>query len=86
MLAELALRGQATGDALTLVNAVRTSHGLDPLATIDIAGIMVERDKELFVQGTRLMDQHRTNNWHLAAGTWKYFPIPQTERDANSNF
>lgn len=86
MLAELALRGQATGDALTLVNAVRTSHGLDPLATIDIAGIMVERDKELFVQGTRLMDQHRTNNWHLSADTWKYLPIPQTERDANSNF
>lgn len=85
MLAELALRGQGTGDALALVNEVRASHGLDPLASIDINGVLVEREKELFVQGTRLMDQHRTTNWHMTADAWHYLPIPQTERDANPN-
>jgi starch-binding outer membrane protein, SusD/RagB family len=85
MLAECALRGSGTGNALTLVNAVRTSRTLDALTAIDIAGIMVERDKELFVQGTRLMDQLRTNAWHLTGTEWRYMPIPRAERDANPN-
>lgn len=87
MLAELALRGQATaGNALTLVNEVRTAYGIGNLTAIDLDGIYIERDKELFCQGTRHMDMIRFDKWHLAADTWKYMPIPLTERDANPNF
>lgn len=85
MIAECALRGSGTGNALTLVNAVRTSRSLDPLTAITVAGIMVERDKELFVQGSRLMDQHRTDTWHLTGSEWRYMPIPRNERNANPN-
>ncbi len=85
MIAECALRGSGSGNALTLVNAVRTSRSLDPLTTINIDGIMVERDKELFVQGNRLMDQHRTDTWHITGNVWRYMPIPRNERNANPN-
>ncbi|MEW6507514.1 MAG: hypothetical protein AB1432_07195 [Bacteroidota bacterium] len=86
MRAELILRGNATGDALALVNAVRASHGLGNLTTVDLNTLLIERDKEMFCQGTRLIDQNRgAVPWHLAATTWRYMPIPQTERDANPN-
>lgn len=85
MLAELILRGNATGDPLALVNDVRSSHSIGPLAVVTTDVVMVERDKELFCQGTRLVDQNRTGNWHLAAGTWHYLPIPDRERLANPN-
>lgn len=86
MLAELALRGQGSGNSLNLVNEVRSSYSIDPLATINLDALYVERDKELFCQGTRLMDQHRFNKFHLSVIAWKYLPIPQPERDANPNF
>ncbi len=86
MRAECILRGQGTGDALALVNANRTHHGLLPLTAITLPVIYVERDKELFVQGTRLMDQNRgAVPWHLTGTTWRYMPIPNTERLANPN-
>lgn len=85
MLAELILRGNATGNALALVNDVRASHSIAALTAITTDGVLVERDKELFCQGSRLMDQNRTGNWHLAAGTWHYLPIPDRERLANPN-
>lgn len=85
MLAECKLRGSGTGDALALVNEVRTSYAIAALTAIDINGVLVERDKEMFCQGTRLIDQNRTGTWHLGAGTWQYMPIPRTERNANPN-
>lgn len=86
MRAELILRGNASGDALALVNAVRASYSLNNLTTIDLAGLMVERDKEMFCQGTRLIDQNRgAVPWHLAATTWRYLPISETERLNNPN-
>ncbi|KAF0152046.1 MAG: hypothetical protein FD143_1414 [Ignavibacteria bacterium] len=85
MIAECVLRGSGSGNALALVNAVRTSRNLDPLTTINVDGILVERDKELFVQGTRLMDQHRTDKWHITGNVWRYMPIPRNERNANPN-
>lgn len=86
MLAELALRldNDATR-ALTLVNEVRASRNLSPLSAVDLDVIYVERDKELFVQGQRLMDQRRFNRWHLPAGTWKYLEITERERLSNPN-
>jgi len=85
MLAELALRGQATGVALTLVNEVRSSHSLDPLLLANLDVIYVERDKELFCSGSRLPDQRRFNKWHLGAGTQQYFPITSDEINSNKN-
>ena len=86
MTAECALRGAGGGSPVTLVNDVRTSHGLSTIASVDLAGLMVERDKELFCQGVRLVDQDRgAVAWHLAAGLWKYLPIPRRERDSNPN-
>ena len=85
MLAELALRGQATGDALALVNEVRASHSIANLASVDLDVIYVERDKELFCTGSRLPDERRFNKWHLGSGTWQYFPITIDEINSNHN-
>lgn len=84
MIAECASRGSGSGNALTLVNDVRTSHSLDPLTAVTTDIILVERDKELFCQGNRAMDQNRIDKWHLT-GTWRYFPIPRNERNGNPN-
>lgn len=91
MLAELILRGNANGDALALVNSVRASHGIDPLATITLStagspNIVTERDKELCFQGARLLDERRFNIFHLGAGKWQCLPITDDERNENPNF
>lgn len=85
MLAELALRGQTTGDPAALVNEVRSSHNIDSVNVVTLDDIYVERDKELFVTGNRLPDQRRFNSWHLTAGTWEYLPITDDERNSNPN-
>jgi hypothetical protein len=84
MLAELALRGQA-GDALALVNEVRSSHGLADLITVDLDVVYVERDKELFTSGSHHVDQNRFDKWHLALDKWRYLPITQDEWNSNPN-
>jgi len=71
--------------ALDRVNAVRGSYGIDALAAIDMAGLIVERDKELFATGARLIDQRRFGLWHLDAGSWQYLPITSRERNDNPN-
>ncbi|MBN2279531.1 MAG: RagB/SusD family nutrient uptake outer membrane protein [Candidatus Marinimicrobia bacterium] len=85
ILAELAaIRGQS-GNALDAVNAVRGSHGIDPVSEVNRDLIITERDKELFTTGARLIDQRRFDLWHLPSGTWKYLPITESERNANDN-
>ncbi|MDZ7292292.1 MAG: hypothetical protein ONB44_21175 [candidate division KSB1 bacterium] len=86
MLAELDVRDGNAAAALASVNAVRASHNLDPLNTIDLDGIYIERDKELFVTGIRLADQRRFNRFHLPAGKWQFLPITDDERNNNPNF
>jgi hypothetical protein len=86
MLAELDVRDGAAAAALPRVNAVRASHTLAALTAIDLDGIYVERDKELFVTGVRLLDQRRFNRFHLPAGTWQFLPITDDERNNNPNF
>jgi hypothetical protein len=83
MLAELALRGNSAGAPLTLVNEVRASHNIDPLAQVEMSGLIVERDKELLTQGARLPDERRFGIWHLPADRWQYLPITLIERNAN---
>ncbi len=85
MLAELTLRGQSAGNSLSLVNEVRASHNIAPLTSVDLDALYIERDKELFVTANRLPDERRFNKWHLGAGTWQYFPIPDDERNSNPN-
>jgi len=53
----------------------------------EVRGLLnsVDRELLLFVQGTRLPDQRRANKFHLPAGTWQYFPIPEEERLRNPN-
>lgn len=85
MLAELALRGQG-GDAVAWVNAVRASHGIADLTEADMNTVIVERDKELFLTGQRLIDQRRFDGlWHLPEGAWRYLPIVARERHNNPN-
>lgn len=87
MQAEAILRGGGAGDATSLVNAVRTSHKLDPLTVVDLNTIYVERDKELFVRGSRMQDQYRFNLWnHLPAGRAGFLPIPLREINGNPNY
>lgn len=96
MLAELGLRGEDIGgqSPLDLVNAVRASHSLDPLSSVDLNTIAVERDRELFARGARLVDQRRFSDdilaFHLpdrveGMRTWTYLPITSEERAANDN-
>jgi hypothetical protein len=86
MLAELDIRlDNNAASALTRVNAVRTSRGVKTLTAIDLDGIYVERDKELFVTGIRLADQRRFGRFHLPAGSWQYLPITDDERNNNPN-
>ena len=85
MLAELILRGTASGNALQLVNDVRASHQISPLTSVNLGVIYTERDKELFTTGARLPDERRFNKWHLGSGTWQYLPIPLRERNNNPN-
>ena len=86
MLAELDLRDGNAGSALSRVNDVRGSHGIDPLGSINMDGLRVERDKELFARGQRVIDERRFSAWHLGSGTWQFLPITERERNANPHF
>ena len=94
MRAELAVRGASSDNALTLINAVRTSQGVSALPagtvitlsdpkTATSYSIFEERDKALWIRGLRLPDQRRFNKWHLAPGTWQYMPISLNEKMRN---
>ncbi len=77
--------GGDDSDALDRINAVRASRGLDALDSVDQDALIEARDRELFTQGQRLVDQRRFGIFHLPAGRQQYFPLTQTERNANPN-
>lgn len=88
MLAEVALRDGDAAAARTHIDNVRESHGLDALAddaTVDLSLLAEERDKEMFAEGIRLIDQRRLDvlEWHLQDGTWRFLPLTQQERNDN---
>ena len=59
------------------------------LDNIDFSVLLHERDKELFCQGQRIIDQNRHSdilNWHLGESTWQFLPIPFEEELANPNY
>ena len=100
--AEAAERSGDSAGALALINEVRASHDLDDLELADYDGmntIFVERDKEMFSTGIRLVDQRRAtefnldaegldldlHGWHLDETVWWYLPITLAERLNNPN-
>ena len=91
ILAELALRGESVSvTAIDAINAVRSAHGLQLLTSVNYEVLLHERDKELFCQGQRLIDQNRFSdvlNWHLPdSETWHYLPVPFEEVLNNPNY
>lgn len=81
--AEAALDDNQAGVALGFINEARGS--LDDLESADLDVLIDQRDKILFTQGARLVDQRRFDQWHLGPDTWQYLPITQTERNSNPN-
>ncbi|MEQ9309935.1 MAG: hypothetical protein RLN90_10830 [Balneolaceae bacterium] len=75
--------GSAGATPLSLINAVRTSHSIPAfVGTVDMDVIMEERDKELFATGSRLLDQLRTNTFHLQGGT--LYSVPSSGTTGNT--
>lgn len=87
MLAETALRVANNPDAaLTSVNNVRTFHNLTARTTTALDSVYIERDKQLFCMGMRVIDQRRFNRWHITtANAWRFLPIGLPERNTNKN-
>ncbi|MGI4875021.1 MAG: RagB/SusD family nutrient uptake outer membrane protein [Janthinobacterium lividum] len=92
--------GGTTTQALAYVNAIRTRSGAAPLASITLNDILDERGRELFWEGHRRTDLIRFGkyttgyNWPFKGGvqagkdieaTRTLFPIPNTDRVANTN-
>jgi hypothetical protein len=93
-LAETAARNGDNAGALVNVNNVRTFHGLAARTVTNTDSIYIERDKQLFAQGSRVIDQRRFNRWHtttpsaagaVAVGAWRFLPIGLPERNVNQN-
>ncbi|HEX6940459.1 MAG TPA: RagB/SusD family nutrient uptake outer membrane protein [Longimicrobiales bacterium] len=87
--AEIRLARGEVGRAIALMNEVREAAGLTPLSTsLNAAEAMqalrVERKYELFLEGRRMIDMRR---WNEFPEGWQgtCIPVPQTERDANPN-
>lgn len=87
ILAETALRSANNPDAaLTSVNNVRTFHNLAARTVTNLDSVYIERDKQLFATGMRLIDQRRFNRWHITTpNAWRFLPIGQPERNVNKN-
>ncbi len=93
MKAEALFRGGNTSGALTIVNSLRTTRGVDALATLTEASLLAERGRELYWEGWRRNDQIRFGKFlapvdNRAATSPDYrvvFPIPQRELEVNPN-
>lgn len=93
ILAETAARNGDNAGALVNVNNVRTFHGLAARTVTNTDSIYIERDKQLFAQGSRVIDQRRFNRWHAttpqsggtAISAWRFLPIGLPERNVNQN-
>lgn len=91
--AEAILRG-GTGStsALDIVNDIRTSRGGATLASIDETGMLDERGREMYWEGTRRLDLIRFGQfnveWHEKTNTDPtrvLFPIPSQALSSNPN-
>jgi len=86
MKAEAQLRSSVSGDALAIVNSLRTVRGATPFASLTLDNLLDERGREFFWEGVRRQDLIRFNKYLLP---WqekptddpKYllFPIPDNQ-------
>ncbi|MFA0961009.1 RagB/SusD family nutrient uptake outer membrane protein [Roseivirga sp. BDSF3-8] len=93
MKAEAELRKGNTGEALALVNELRTIRDASPLSSLSESDLLDERGRELYAEGWRRNDQIRfgtfTREWDLKGGTSEeyrtLFPIPANAVALNPN-
>lgn len=94
MKAEAQLRSGDAPGALATVNALRAvrAPSLAPLGSIDLAGMLDERGRELYWEGWRRNDQIRFGTWSTPWSnktstdpTRVLYPIPQQALDSNPN-
>jgi hypothetical protein len=94
MKAEILLRmGGDAGTALDLVNQVRLRAHADPLASIDLDGILDERARELYAEGWRRSDLIRFGKYldarwekpDVSDAHVELWPIPEAQVLANPN-
>lgn len=85
IIAETSLRANDAGRSLAATNSLRGFYGLSALAAVDMDTIILEREKTLFLQGHRLVDQIRFSRFHLPAGSWQVLRIGEAEINANPN-
>ena len=92
MRAEAQLRAGDTGDALATVNELRTLRGAPALGSIDLDGMLDERGRELYWEGTRRTDLVRfgkfTDAWAEKDASDAFrtkFPIPALALASNPN-
>ncbi|MCW3106184.1 MAG: RagB/SusD family nutrient uptake outer membrane protein [Segetibacter sp.] len=92
MKAEALLRTGNAAGALTIVNALRIKRDASPLASLDLAGLLDERGREMYWEGWRRNDLIRFGKW-LQAWQGKaatdasrlLFPIPSSQLAVNPN-
>ena len=89
-LAEAKLRLGDAGEALVLVNQIRSRAGVDPFTTLTEDNLLAERGREMFAEMTRRQDQIRFGTWgdawwekEVSGPNFKLFPIPKVQIDAN---
>lgn len=92
MKAEAHHRKGETGEALAIINEVRTIRGAAPLQSVDEQALLDERGRELYWEGWRRQDQIRfgrfTEEWEQKPVSEAYrvmFPVPQRALDTNPN-
>jgi len=92
MKAEAAMRTGDSGTALDIVNEIRASRGASMMSSIDEAGMLAERGRELYWEGHRRTDLLRfgkfLEGWgdKPASGNERLlFPIPSGSLASNPN-
>lgn len=92
MKAEAAMRNGDSGTALDIVNEVRSARGASSMSSIDEAGMLAERGRELYWEGSRRTDLLRFGkfldaweNKPASDDSRLFFPIPAGSLASNPN-
>jgi starch-binding outer membrane protein, SusD/RagB family len=92
MQAEAMLRNGDAPGALLIVNNIHTKRGAPALASIDLAGMLDERGREMYWEGWRRNDMIRFGTFlnanalkPVTAAKCLLFPIPNNDLAANPN-
>lgn len=95
MLSECYAIATNTAKVKEYLDPIRTRAGLDVLTLYDLNAVKLERQRELFYEGTRRQDMIRwgvfnTSWWSATSAQFNsqnnnLFPIPKKQTDANSN-